>query len=130
MNKVELEIEIMYCKHCGREIDDNSSFCKYCGKSQDNTNNTLTNKPIWIIYLIWAVSNLYLLMGEKDSCASDYFFPCIFYDSDMQWNKTYYDFSEFITYVFLLPFVCYMIYKVYRMHSDKIDNIIRKLLKK
>ena len=22
----------MYCKHCGREIDDNSEFCKYCGK--------------------------------------------------------------------------------------------------
>lgn len=22
----------MYCKHCGKEIDDNSSFCKYCGK--------------------------------------------------------------------------------------------------
>lgn len=24
----------MYCKHCGKEIDDNSTFCKYCGKSQ------------------------------------------------------------------------------------------------
>lgn len=23
----------MFCKHCGKEIDDNSSFCKYCGKS-------------------------------------------------------------------------------------------------
>lgn len=23
----------MYCKHCGREIDDNSSYCKYCGIS-------------------------------------------------------------------------------------------------
>ena len=21
----------MYCKHCGKEIEDNSSFCKYCG---------------------------------------------------------------------------------------------------
>lgn len=28
----------MYCKHCGREIDDNSSYCKYCGKSQDLQN--------------------------------------------------------------------------------------------
>ena len=24
----------MYCKHCGREIDDNSSFCKFCGIRQ------------------------------------------------------------------------------------------------
>lgn len=24
----------MYCKHCGKEIDDNSTFCKYCGTRQ------------------------------------------------------------------------------------------------
>ena len=122
----------MYCKHCGREIDDNSSYCKYCGKPQDNTNNTLTNKPVWIIYLIWAVSNLYLLMGIKDDEASEYFFPCISDDnaSYMQWNKSYYDFSEFIIYVFLLPFICYVIYRIYRKNNNKIDNIISKLLKK
>jgi uncharacterized membrane protein YvbJ len=22
----------MYCKHCGKRIDNNSIFCKYCGK--------------------------------------------------------------------------------------------------
>lgn len=121
----------MYCKHCGREIDDNSSFCKFCGKSQDSTNNTLTNKPIWIIYMIWAVANLYLLMGEKEGDTSEYFFPCIFNeDYYMHWNKTYYDFSEFITYVFLLPLICYVIYKIYKKHTDKINNIISKLFKK
>ena len=29
----------MYCKHCGREIDDNSSFCKYCGGNVIDTNS-------------------------------------------------------------------------------------------
>lgn len=24
----------MYCKHCGQQIDDDSTFCKFCGKSQ------------------------------------------------------------------------------------------------
>ena len=24
----------MYCKHCGKQIDDDSSFCRYCGKLQ------------------------------------------------------------------------------------------------
>lgn len=24
----------MYCKHCGKRIDDDSSFCSSCGKSQ------------------------------------------------------------------------------------------------
>ena len=120
----------MYCKHCGREIDDNSSFCKYCGKPQDNTNNSLTNKPLWIIYLIWAVSNLFLLLGEKYEDAPDYFFPCIWDEWDARWNKESYDFTEFITYVFILPFICYVIYMVYRKNSNKIDNIISKLRNK
>ena len=119
----------MYCKHCGKEITGDSKFCSHCGKSQDNTNNTLTNKPIWIIYLIWAVANLYLLMGEKDYYASEYFFLISDYE-DAQWNKEYYDFSEFITYVFILPFICYVLWMIYGKHTDKINNIIRKLFKK
>ena len=26
----------MYCKHCGKEIADNSVFCKYCGGKTDD----------------------------------------------------------------------------------------------
>ena len=26
--------EVMYCKHCGAEIDADSTFCKKCGKQQ------------------------------------------------------------------------------------------------
>ena len=30
----------MYCKHCGKEIADDSKFCQYCGKSlESNTIN-------------------------------------------------------------------------------------------
>ena len=29
----------MYCKHCGKEIDDNSQFCKFCGKKLVDTQN-------------------------------------------------------------------------------------------
>lgn len=27
-------IDIMFCKHCGKEIDEDSAFCQYCGMSQ------------------------------------------------------------------------------------------------
>ncbi len=30
----------MYCKHCGKQISDDSTFCQYCGGVQ--TNNTTT----------------------------------------------------------------------------------------
>ena len=107
----------MYCKNCGKEIDDNSSFCKYCGKSQGNCNNSLSNKPVWLIYLIWAIVNLYLLMGDKESDASDFFFPSIF--TNEAWNKWYYDFSEFLFYVFILPLVVYVIYRRYQVKINK-----------
>ena len=29
----------MYCKHCGKQIDDNSKFCKFCGKQLVESQN-------------------------------------------------------------------------------------------
>jgi TM2 domain-containing membrane protein YozV len=26
----------MYCRHCGKEIDDNAAFCPYCGKATND----------------------------------------------------------------------------------------------
>lgn len=31
----------MYCKHCGKQIDDNSQFCKFCGKQLTETKNVV-----------------------------------------------------------------------------------------
>ena len=64
----------MYCKHCGKEIADDSKFCQHCGKSQDSSNKPIFIKPIWIIYLIWAIANLCLLIGDTEADASEYFF--------------------------------------------------------
>ena len=35
---------MMYCKHCGKEIDENSTFCQYCGVKIDVYIES--NKPI------------------------------------------------------------------------------------
>ena len=122
----------MYCKHCGKEIDDNSTFCKHCGKTQGNTQKGILSKPVWIFYLIWTLANLYLLMGEKPSIAPNYFYPftshiygyATYYYS---WDKDYYDFSEFIVYVFLIPAVLFV---VYRRYNKQIDKFVDKLLNK
>ena len=29
----------MYCKYCGKQIDDNSQYCKFCGKKLVETHN-------------------------------------------------------------------------------------------
>ena len=116
----------MYCKHCGKIIESDSKFCNHCGKSQDSSGNTLSNKPIWIIYLIWAISNLYLLMGEKFEDSAEYFFPSIFSEDSVSWNKDYYDFSEFISYVFIIPSILYIIYKRYPQQINKLVNMLLK----
>ncbi len=104
----------MYCKHCGKEITDDSKFCRYCGKSQENGSKPYINKQIWIIYLIWVIANLYLLMGEKSRIAASYFYPFTAnhrFHICYSWDKEFYDFSEFIVYVFVIPFLIYLIYR-------------------
>ena len=127
----------MYCKHCGKEIDDNSSFCKHCGKPQNGNLKGFRISIGWIIYFIWTFANFYLLIGIKDKWASDTFFPFTYkyhynYSNTLfidykNWDKYFYDFSEFIVYVFIIPAVLYL---VYRLFHTKIDNFINKLLKK
>ncbi len=38
----------MYCRYCGKEIEEDAKFCKYCGKSQNVTTrdeDEVTNNP-------------------------------------------------------------------------------------
>lgn len=123
----------MYCKHCGKEIADDSKFCQYCGNQQVSQQKGMLSKPFWVIYLVWAIANLYLLMGEKFNDASRYFYPFTTQYSLFgsirchSWDKDYYDFSEFIVYVFILPTVLYVIYKRY---NEKIDKFVNRVLNK
>lgn len=55
----------MYCKHCGKEIDDDSKFCNHCGKPQNDRNvsskgflskKTIKELAITIFFMIVIVS--------------------------------------------------------------------------
>ena len=35
----------MYCKHCGKEIADDSKFCKYCGNGVVDSSNQESATP-------------------------------------------------------------------------------------
>lgn len=126
----------MYCKHCGKEITEDSTFCNHCGKSQGANCRNITSKPVWIVYGMWFVANLYLLMGEKHINAFDYFFPFTVYPKHDYYgdttysdyfDKTCYDFSEFAVYVFILPAILYIIY---RWLNKPINEVINKIVNK
>lgn len=119
----------MYCKHCGKQIADDSKFCQYCGGNQEDSTTKSSTKvssdsseqkkvveiPIiksnlsdttkwWIIGCgTWFVFNLYLLFaGDKSDYASKYFQP---FSDELDSSYSYYDITEFIVYVIGLPFI-------------------------
>lgn len=122
----------MYCKHCGKEIAGDSKFCQHCGKQlAENKGNVANSNSIigyWLstfnkkyvfLYAIWLVLNvLFLCFGKSEIgvrgwnrwhySPQEYFFP--FTDNELTYffDASYYDITEFVVYVVLIPLlVCY-----------------------
>ena len=118
----------MYCKHCGKEIADDSKFCQHCGGKQTEEsvsssrwNGFITrHKQLSYSYLIWLSINLIALVcgmanphrlginrpfrrGEIDTGG---FFPFA------KGGIGNYDFSEFIVYTVAIPLFLYAIIKL------------------
>ena len=99
----------MYCKHCGKKIDDNSSFCKHCGKSQVSNPKNFGAVP----HQIYDDEYYYSVTTELIT--------------ELIWDKDFYDFSEFLVYVFIIPAI---IFFIYRRFKYPIDKAINKILNK
>lgn len=139
----------MYCKHCGKEIADDSKFCQHCGGSQsteipipkvDSEQKTETKKVSkvieiptiktnfsertkWIIlaYSTWFIFNLYwLLAGDKSGSASRYFQP---FSGKMGSSYSYYDITEFIVYIVGVPLALWGIPMIWKKLKETESNI-------
>ena len=115
----------MYCKHCGREIDDNSSFCKFCGKPQDNrvsTSNGLvnfvTNRPIVSSYILWFIINVICLCkGDKVREYYNILYPKFYLETEGYedyFNLGYYQITDFLVYTILIPLVIFLGYHYFK----------------
>lgn len=116
----------MYCKECGKEIADNSKFCQFCGKKLENVKSLNLNelidkfkinisdktKTFISYYVVWVIINIIcLIFYEKSSSASNWLFP--FVSSDLK----YYDWSEFLLYTILVPYLLYFGIKQYKQYK-------------
>lgn len=124
----------MYCKHCGREIDDNSSFCKFCGKPQDNrvsTSNGLVdsvvNRPIVSSYILWVIINVICLCsGDKVGRFYNILYPKFHLGTISRWdggttdyfNLDYYQITDFFVYTILIPLVIFLGYHYFKKVSS------------
>lgn len=116
----------MYCKHCGREIDNNSSYCKYCGKAQDNRASTpnsfidfVYKKPILSSYILWVIINITCLYrGDKTGDDYNLLYPKFFFDEgddfNAYFNLDYYQITDFIVWVILIPLVLFLGYHYFK----------------
>ena len=120
----------MYCKHCGKEIADDSIFCQHCGKQISERKENITNgssiivnwllsisKKYLLLYAIWFALNVLLLcfgkkliyMGSSRYVSPQYcFFPFTSNERTHFFDPQFYDVTEFVVYVVLIPLlVCY-----------------------
>lgn len=118
----------MYCKYCGKLIADDSRFCQHCGKSlatveeksveKENYRGgtigqyVVKNKQTFLVYAIWLVLNILLYcFGQSPEYyikhQYDYFYPFTLNDYTTLFYVGYYDITEFIVYVILIPLLLY-----------------------
>lgn len=117
----------MYCKYCGKEITDDSKFCHHCGKnlamteekSTDKENRggivgqyVVKNKQTLLVYAIWLVLNILLYcFGQTPEYyiknQHDYFYPFTLNNYTTLFYVGYYDITELIVYVILIPLLLY-----------------------
>ena len=122
----------MYCKHCGKEIADDSKFCQHCGGKLDKDVEVIKgeapideitsklfsnlNKKYLYAYIIWVIINTILLcLGDSDY-STNMFYPFTGYS---YFDSSYYDLSEFITYVILIPLLLWLLVKTSYMEKAK-----------
>lgn len=137
---------MVFCKHCGKQITDDSLFCQYCGSKQDvklssaSNSNEETEKLInngffssislskrkkkyLILYTIWLLINIVLwLCGDNaiyqissyysHLTPKDRLFPFTlgnYYPSHL-FNVDFYDGTDFIVYVIILPLILFYLF--------------------
>ncbi|WP_010424725.1 zinc ribbon domain-containing protein [Anaerophaga thermohalophila] len=48
----------MYCKECGKKIDNDSKFCKFCGQAQHEKQNSNVESPLAASTENWEINNI------------------------------------------------------------------------
>lgn len=125
----------MYCKYCGKKIDEDSRFCNFCGKK---TGESTLISMIKIskagvktyLYTLWLCVNFcfYLFGGQGYTTydflgrSTTYYAANYLYPNGpirIYWGTNYYDITDFIFYVVIVPLALLSLYKLFRIWKKK-----------
>lgn len=112
----------MFCRHCGKEINDNSKFCGFCGKSVEKS----SSKKISLV----KDEDIVYLDSDDDTEFSDYDFDDVDnfnYEDDFNYNKNQNNNkknnNKLIAILSCIILVLVMIFIVFKLNIfDKINN--------
>lgn len=119
----------MYCKYCGKPINENAMFCEHCGKPQNenaietkqttpsNLFESFQKKPMWLVYAVWVLINLICLSRCEYSDKYYILFPSEHLEGGF-WDFAYYRFSDFVVYAFLIPITIYVLYNYFKIKRN------------
>lgn len=134
----------MYCKQCGKQIDEDAKFCQFCGFELDKESNQANSfvailkhiksryplKNSITVYIIWLCIHfcLYLFGGQgyhytptwgRDihNNPEDFLYP--FGRHGMYFKPIYYDKSELILYLIILPIIFFAIRSLIQSRKRK-----------
>ena len=95
----------MYCRYCGKEIDDDAVYCRYCGKNQQLVADKHTSLKVllewfskrkWYIIVYAIYFFFFQLFNMKVHCSSE--------------DKL----ANFIFFVILVPLILYVLVAIVR----------------
>lgn len=128
----------MFCKHCGKELPNDSSFCTFCGmRTKDVYTNCLfpnnsRNRKVFFILIFWLAIHLFLFFCGKNernlkrlwddphttthSCLNKvYPFTHVANKNGTiikWWDIYYYDATDFVLYVLIIPMTTFGVYTI------------------
>jgi hypothetical protein len=132
----------MYCRYCGKEIQNDSIFCPTCGKKQKDEkiigktrleDFLKEHKKLLYAYLIWFLLHLTLFLcstQEKpngfypwDKSISYLLGDYEYYELSLLDQYNVYDFSEFFFYTILFPTVLFGLVKCFSFISPFLKKL-------
>lgn len=135
----EIADDSIFCRYCGGKQEESiPSSTSFDVKSEEPKKkekvigiptikiNLSDKQKMWCeIYAVWVLLNFFFVLVKGNSdFAKYYFFPFEANSrwSDNTWDLEYYDFTEFLFYVILLPSIVFLIYK----YKDKIRKALKR----
>ena len=102
----------MFCRYCGKEIEEDSYFCKYCGKNIEKidsilnknyvkkfTSLSINTQILTILYGLWFVG----------------FLSFVLFDYNYEYGYSYENIALFFLWVIFIPCIIFSLWYIWKL---------------